>query len=205
MARRAGGPVLSEEDEMTARWMSRVVLMVIVAAGAGFARGDEVERGTRVRVRAATLSSETFQGKVMSMTDDALTLRNELVESGPDAIVRIPRRHIDQLEVWRGRERTTSGGRGFWTGAKIGGLVGLGIGGLLSGLGGFQSDENAFTGAPFQLAVCGAAAGGLLELASSAGGVRDVWEPVFLPEKQVTFGVGLAPGGGWQARVAVRF
>ncbi len=153
-------------------------LAVTTSACSGYVADTSIAPGDRVRVTAPSMDLDKGVGTVAALETETLVVS---IEERADAL-EVPLAVVRKLEVHRGQKRKTV------TGATIGGLSTLAVGGVLMALW-CSTEECDATGQAVWLlfsALPGAGIGALIGLAIQT----DRWENVPLDDIRV----GLLPG-----------
>lgn len=139
--------------------------------------------GARVRVTYSALRDLRIQGGIDSVLPHAFVLdtteRRQVmfIAPGPELlpqyrVVRVPYDQIGRLEISRGRNK--------WKGAAVWGLVGAGIGGLVTGLSD-SPERNPTARQGFQAAATGAIVGAIIGGTIGYATGREKWERLAWP------------------------
>lgn len=153
-----------------------IIALALGGEVAAAQRFPELQPGTRVRIRAASVADKQLTGKITSRTSDAFVVAGERGEG-----FTVPFAALSEVSVSRG----VSHARGALTGAMWGGGLGLGVGLVFAAVPNSERESQSFytLGPPSaaQGVVIGTASG--LVIGSLLGALegREEWERLRVP------------------------
>ena len=138
-----------------------------------------------------------IEGDLAAADSDTLTVRL----LGHSQVVTVPRSAITSLQIW---QRRSQAGKGFWIGAGVGAVAGLGL--VIAGNAAHPCEgEDRGQCAAFESVAVGAFAigGGVVGTVAGSMTHTDRWERV--DTRRLSVAVMPDPRGGIRGRLAVRF